>query len=108
MSVPVYVDGEEVGSLTVERRGQWTVADVRMRPVGRVVRLTVYGEREFYLGVPVPEGDGLRMTRRLTQTEARRFPRMPEYAAEGPQAFAEPGELPARRVLWLGGRPHYF
>lgn len=108
MSVPVYVDGETVGSLAVERRGQWTVVDVRMRPVGRVVRLTAYGEREFYLGVPVPEGDGLRLSRRLSQAEARCFPRMPEYAAEAPMEFSEPEELPARRVLWLGGRPHYF
>ena len=108
MSVAVYIDGEDVGSLKVERRGQWTVVDVRMRPVGRVVRLTVYGEREFYLGVPVPEGDGLRLTRRLSQAEAQRFPRMPAYAAEEPMAFAAPGELSERRVLWLGGRPHYF
>ena len=108
MEMPVYIDGEAVGTLTVERRGQWTVADVRMRNVGRVVRLTVYGERAFYLGVPVPEGDGLRLTRRLSPAEARRFPRTPGYAAERPTERHERETPSARHVLWLGGRPHYF
>ena len=108
MEIPVYIDGETAGTLTVERHGQWTVVDVRMRAVGRVVRLTVYGERSFYLGVPVPEGGGLRLTRRLSPTEARRFPRSPEYAAENPAKRPAPEELTVRRVLWLGGRPHYF
>ena len=108
MAVPVYIDGGEAGSLTVERRGQWTVIDVRIRDVGRVVRLTAYGEREFYLGVPVPDGEGLRLTRRLSPSEARRFPRLPEYAAEEPMKPPAPEEPDVRRVLWLGGRPHYF
>ena len=108
MEIPVYIDGENAGTLNVERRGQWTVADVRMRDVGRVVRLTAYGERAFYLGVPVPEGGGLRLTRRLSPAEARRFPQSPEYAAEKPAERPVPEETAARRVLWLGGRPHYF
>ena len=108
MGIPVYIDGEAVGTLDVGHRGQWTVIDVRMRNVGRVVRLTAYGEREFYLGVPVPEGDGLRLTRRLAQAEARRFPQKPEYAAEAPMSIPAPEKPFARRVLWLGGRPHYF
>lgn len=108
MGIPVYIDGETAGTLTVERRGQWTLIDVRMRNVGRVVRLTAYGERAFYLGVPVPEGDGLRLTRRLSPAEARRFPRTPDYAAERPAERTEPETPSRRRVLWLGGRPHYF
>ena len=108
MAVPVWIDGAEAGSLTVERRGQWTVAEVRMKDVGRVVRLTAYGERAYYLGVPVPEGDGLRLTRRLSPAEARRFPRWPEYAAEEPLPRPAPAEREERRVLWLGGRPYYF
>ena len=107
MEVPVYVDGERVGTMTVERRGQWTAVDVRMRNVGRVVRLTAYGERAFYLGVPVPEGEGLRLTRRLTPAEAKRFPRQPDCAAERPEERPV-REPPSARVLWLGGRPHYF
>ena len=108
MEIPVYIDGEAVGSMTVERGGQWITVDARMRDVGRVVRLTVYGERAFYLGVPVPEGDGLRLTRRLSPAEARRFPRTPSYAAEKPAELPETEARAARRVLWLGGRPHYF
>lgn len=111
MQVPVYIDGMETGTLQVERRGQWTVIDVRVRDVGRVVRLTVYGERSYYLGVPVPDGDGLRLTRRLSPAEARRFPQTPRYAAERPVEASVQEHEPepvVRRVLWLGGRPHYF
>ena len=109
MVVPIYIEAKKRGELTVEKRGQWTVADARLEDVGRVVRLRVYGDREFYLGVPVPEGDGLRLTRRLSPAEARRFPRQPRYAAERPaEAEPAPEEGRKRRVLWLGGRAHYF
>lgn len=116
MRVPVCIDGEKMGELAIERRGQWTVLDARLPDLGRVVRLRLYGERgEFYLGVPVPEGEGLRFTRRLSPAEAARLPRRPRYAAESPVSPAEPGpneDGPApsgpRHVLWLGGRPRYF
>ena len=107
MRVPIYLEGEEAGELTLERRGAWTLLDARLRDAGRVLRLTLYGERPFYLGVPVPEGEGLRLTRRLSAAEASRLPRTPTYAAEKPGDRPEAEPTPAR-VLWLGGRPHYF
>ena len=45
MKLPIYIDGKEEGALTVERQGAATVMRADMRDVGRVVRLTVYGER---------------------------------------------------------------
>ncbi len=112
MEIPIYIDGsgEAAGTLRICRRNG-ILLDGRLPDPGRVVRLRVYGEREFYLGVPVPAGDGtgtLRLTRRLTPSEARRFPQKPAYAGERPLPRAEPAPEPARRVLWLGGRPHYF
>ena len=111
MQVPIYIDDRPVGTLTLERRGPWTELDARLPDVGRVVRLTLYGEVEFYCGVPVPEGGGLRLLRRLTAAEARTLPRTPRYAAEGPRsekAASAPEEDRPRHVLWHGGRPHYF
>lgn len=107
MKIPIYVDGQEQGSLTLEKRGPWILAEASLRPVGRVVRLTVYGERSFYLGVPVPEGDQLRLTRRLSAAEAARLPREPAYAGEEPMPEAEE-KKPRTHLIWLGGRPHYF
>ncbi len=111
MQVPVYIDDKPVGTLTLERRGPWTELDARLPDVGRVVRLTLYGERAFYCGVPVPEGARMRLFRRLTAAEARTLPETPAYAAEKPRREGSepfPPEDRPRHVLWHGGRPHYF
>ncbi len=118
MQIPIYIDGKKEGALTVEREGPVTVMRGELRDVGRVVRLTVYGERAGYLGVPEPAEGRLRITRRLSPMEMNRFPQHPEYAAEGPldrpapqTKRREPEEAaePARRhVLWMGGKPYYF
>ena len=105
MRIPIYIDDSEAGELLLGKSGRWTTIDARVKDVGRVLRLYVYGERSYYLGVPVPEGEGLRLTRRLSPLEAEGFPREPRYAAE--REFPAQ-RVEARRVLWLGGRPHYF
>ncbi len=117
MQIPIYIDGNEEGTLTVERQGAVTVMRADMRDVGRVVRLSVYGEKSGYLGVPEPEGGRLRLTRRISPMDMVRFPQRPQYAAEkplggktapaAPKAEAEP---PAQKnhVLWMGGKPYYF
>ena len=113
MEVPIVIDGEQAGVLTIQRRGSVTVMDARLRDVGRVVRLSLFGkEGEAYLGVPVPEGEGLRLVRRISPCELKRFPRTPECAGERgkhpgvPEAGREKDA--ARRVLWHGGKAHYF
>ena len=115
MELPIYFDGRQTGTLTVRRRKDGGLClDSLLEDPGRVVRLRVFGEREFYLGVPVPEGEAgtLRLVRRLSPGETRRFPRKPEFAGERtedrPSPSEEPAEPPKRRVLWLGGRPYYF
>ena len=111
MQIPIMIDGGQAGSLTIQRRGSVTVMDARLRDVGRVVRLSLYGkEGEAYLGVPVPEGEGMRLVRRLSPCELRRFPATPEYVGEqgaGKAAQEEPPDE-ERHVLWMGGEAHYF
>ncbi len=112
MRIPVYIDGKEEGFLIIERKGAFTVASAKLRDVGRVVRLRVYGDGEAYLGVPTPCGDGLCLVRRFSPREMLRFPAHPTYAAEQkrePEAAPEASEdREGRHVLWLGGRAHYF
>ena len=117
MDIPIYIDGKKQGALAIEREGPITVMTADMADVGRVVRLTVYGERAGYLGVPEPIDGRLKLTRRLTPAQMRAFPQTPEYAAEGlmegrtapPQAPPAPEEAaPGEHVLWMGGKPHYF
>ena len=122
MTVPIYIDGNEAGTLTVERQGPVTVMTADMTDAGRVVRLTVYGGgKAGYLGVPAPENGRLRLTKRLSPSQMRAFPQAPEYAAERPREAKKPpapAMLPAPEtpeggeqeghVLWMGGKPHYF
>lgn len=117
MQLPIYIDGNQEGTLTVERQGAVTVMRVDMRDVGRVVRLNVYGEKSGYLGVPEPQEGRLRLTRRFTNLDMLRFPQRIEYAAEGPlpgrkapPPAKEPpkDDEPRRHVLWMGGKPYYF
>lgn len=113
MQIPVYIDGRQEGWLSIRREGAATVMDARLRDVGRVVRLTVFGEKEGYLGVPEPEEGGLRLVRRLSPSDMRRFPAAPEYAANARLKDARPKEPeerpdPPRHVLWQGGKPYFF
>lgn len=104
MEIPIYIDGEETGRLTIGKQAAWLVLQAKLRPTGRVVRLNIYGDGEpFYLGVPTPEAGELCLTRHLTPTEARRLPENPSYAAETPLEDALP-----RHVLRFGGRVYYF
>lgn len=110
MEMPIYIDGERAGTLTMEKRGAVTCLRGDMADPGRVVRLYLFGEREVYLGVPVPEEGRLRLYKRVTPNDMRRFPRLPEYAAEEPLSREEPAPPAGRKchVLWHGGKPHFF
>ena len=105
MDYPVYIDGKRAGTLTVTWQEGAVTLSASLKNPGRVVRLTVFGEREAYIGVPQPENGLLRLEKRLTGEAARSFPQKPAYAAE------HKTELPAVKklhVLWHGGKPHYF
>ena len=119
MELPVYIDGKREGSLRVERQGTMTAITAQLRDIGRVVRLSVYGEKAGYLGIPEPAGGGtLRLEKRFTPMEMLQFPQRMEYAADRPldreRAPSKPEPVPAgesqvrRHVLWMGGKPYFF
>ncbi len=115
MEIPILHEGENIGTLRVEQDACFAVMDARLRDVGSVLRLRVFGENEaWYLGVPEPEDGQLRLTRRVSPARMRGFPANPLYAAErrqkGDQSAREPVPAAERgpHVLWLGGRPFYF
>ena len=83
---PLLLDGERTGEVSVSVEGAWTVFSVtsEMRP--GVIRVSVYGgEREGYLGVLAPEGEGLSLRRRLSRSALRDFPAQITYAARAGQ-----------------------
>ena len=104
MELPVYIDGAVAGSAAVKNDGNGVRISVRLRDPGRVVRLSVYGDGELYLGVPEPGEGGLVLEKRLGPAQAASFPAGAAYAAER----RLPETNPRRHVLWHGGRPHFF
>lgn len=106
MEIPIYMEGRTVGTVTLERQGEAVNVSADMRDAGRVVRLYVYGERAFYLGIPEPDGKGrAKLKKRIPCVRHFGFPQTPEYAAEQP---VERTEKKGKRVLWHGGKPYYF
>lgn len=79
---PVLVDGVETGKLCVSRDGLMTVFDARCKDPGNLLRLSVYGDREAYLGVMAPDGSGeVHLHRRLSRAALASFPEMIRFAA---------------------------
>ena len=114
MELPIYIDGLQEGTLSLEKQGAVTVVRADLRDVGRVVRLNLYGDGEGYLGIPVPEGGRQRLVKRLSPLDMRGLPKKPAYAAERPIKAQivpeqEPEETPkGKHVIWQGGKPYYF
>ena len=88
---PVILDGREQGTIEVRQEGLLTVFRARCADPGTLVRLSLYGEREGYLGVMVPGPEGLELTRRLSRAALADFPRQPRYAAPAGQSL--PNEI---------------
>ena len=102
MQLPIYIDEKQAGVVTIAEEEDGVRLSARLRDPGRVVRLTLYGGGELYLGIPVPSG-GMLVLEKLVAPGA--LPPAPAYAAERPAA----PETPRRKhVIWLGGRAHYF
>ena len=113
MELPIYIDGLQEGTLLLEKQGAVTVVRAQLRDVGRVVRLHLYGEREGYLGIPVPEEGQLCLIKRLSPLDMKRRPQKPEYAAERPMSakteLARNTDVPqGKHVIWQGGKPYFF
>lgn len=77
MEVPVIIAGTRAGTLSIRQEGLYTLYEARTggNP-GGLVRLWLHGEGESaYLGLLQPVENGLRLCRRLTALEQKRFPR---------------------------------
>ena len=97
---PLLLDGAQAGEVRVSAQGAWTVFEARCAMVPGIVRISVYGEgREGYLGVLVPEGEGLTLRRKLSRSELREFPAAIAYAGRAgePQSPPEPDPAPVGR-----------
>lgn len=123
MEIPIYIDGAEAGTLALTQEGSgWTV-QAKLRDIGRVARLTLYGAGgSVYLGIPEPQAGAMTLTKHLP---ALKF--IPEYCAETERRTEESPPAPPREEtpsppvteapetersakcrVWLGGRPYYF
>lgn len=95
MAIPVYLNGEPVGALSVIPEGLYTRVSLHLPLQEKALRLYLHsGEHTLPLGVPVPEGDMLTLTRRFSRSELGGFPLPPERADESP-GVARPAVLPA-------------
>ena len=125
MSRPIYIDGEEVGTLTETREGLYRVfrAECAMRE--GLHRLWLYGEgRGVYLGLLAPEGGRLCLTRRFSRASG--LPETIDCARDNaapapktaPPPDARPPEEEKDELLWFSrpdgtltafdGQSHYL
>ena len=82
MDYPLMVEGQELGRLSVEKQGLFTVFEAHSRMREGLLRLSVYGEgREAYLGLMQPWSGGLFLRRKLSRAQLKAFPEEIEYAA---------------------------
>lgn len=83
MDYPLILKGEELGLLSVEKQGLYTVMEARAPGTEGLVRLWVQGEsKEAYLGVMQPVDGGLYLRRRFSRMEMAAFPEKIERASD--------------------------
>lgn len=110
MQLPIIIEGEQAGVLGLCRQGRGFRAEVKMKDIGRVARLSVYGKGSVYLGIPEPREGVMTLSKTLPA-----LPPEPRYCAErpverepaAPAAKEEPPERKRHRI-WRGGKPYYF
>lgn len=98
---PIMIDGEQCGSLAVEKEGLMTVFHARCDDPGKMLKLSVYGDREGYLGLMMPRDGALELRKSYTREGMKQFPGEILYAGpagmEVPVAtFSEKEEQPDR------------
>ena len=75
MSIPVYINQEAAGALTVTRDGLYTVLEARAPKAEGFVRLWAHGGgKSAYLGLMQPTDGGLVLRRRLSRSELTAYP----------------------------------
>lgn len=78
---PVMINDVELGALTVRQDGIMTVFEAQCADTGALVRLSVYGEKEGYLGVMLPDGNGkLLLRKRMSRAALADFPTTIQFA----------------------------
>lgn len=87
---PIIIHGQEQGQLEVATEGLHTVFRGVCADTGELLRLSLYGEREGYLGVMAPEEGRLHLTRRLSRSALRGFPQCPTHAGPAGETIAPP------------------
>jgi hypothetical protein len=80
MEYPIIVDGRATGRLTVTPAGLVTVFEAQCEDTGKVLRLSVYGENEGYLGVMTPREGKLYLKKNLSRASMRGFPKQITHA----------------------------
>ena len=89
---PIVVDGTETGTLRVLADGIMTAFDARCKDPGTLLRLSVYGEKEAYLGVMAPDGSGdVHLHRRLSRAALSAFPETIRFAGPAGQEQSAQG-----------------
>ena len=76
-SYPIIIDGSQSGKVEITRDGLfWCFCAESERLGDEILRLSVYGDGgEGYLGVMEPEGQKLRLTRKLSRSVLSAFPK---------------------------------
>lgn len=118
MVYPIQGYAPEEGWLRLERAGLYTLLEARLPASGQLTRLWAVGRGgdQAYLGLLVPEGDGLYLRRRLSAAEMKKLPaelacastREPETEVEPepgvemePEPEPEPEEAEEDGLLWF-------
>ncbi len=88
---PIVIDGVQKGTLCIRKEGLMTVFEAVCSDPGRLIRLSVYGEYEAYLGVMIPTETGmLRLEKQLSRNALRGFPETIRYAGPAGEPLPEP------------------
>lgn len=83
MTIPVYINQEPAGTLTVSRDGLYTVLEAEAAGRDGLVRLWAHGGgKSAYLGLMQPWNGGLWLRRRLSRRELAAFPDPIEFVSD--------------------------
>ncbi len=100
---PVFIDGKECGSLSAYTEGLMTKLEAECCHSEKLVRLYIFGSgKSAYLGVMQPDNGKLRLTKKLSRAQMRKFPEKIEYASDKPmEEKEEPVQPKTDDLLWF-------
>lgn len=84
---PIIIDGNETGRMDVSREGLFWCFEATSDMTDGIIRLSVFGDDgEGYLGVMEPKGKRLSLTKKLSRSGLRGFPRTISYGGKQGEA----------------------